>query len=179
MNNDKTEHKIQDTFISYAQNFEDVLLNRVFRDKLDGLYIDIGALHPTFDSVTRAFYDRGWSGINIEPIQDFYNAICQERPRDINLNIAISDRAGNLEFFQVLQQPANSTLDKEIAYKVAREKGLDVTSYNVVVKTLADICEEHITKQIDFLKIDVEGVEEQVLLSGNWEKFRPTILLIF
>ena len=95
MNNDKTEHKIQDTFISYAQNFEDVLLNRVFRDKLDGLYIDIGALHPTFDSVTRAFYDRGWSGINIEPIQDFYNAICQERPRDINLNIAISDRAGN------------------------------------------------------------------------------------
>lgn len=178
MNNDKTEHKIQDTFISYAQNFEDVLLNRVFRDRLDGFYIDIGALHPTSDSVTKAFYDRGWSGINIEPIKDFHNTICQERPRDINLNIAISDRAGSLDFFQVLQQPANSTLDKEIAYKVAYEKGLDVTSYNVVVKTLADICEEYINKQIDFLKIDVEGVEEQVILSGNWGKFRPTILLI-
>ncbi|WP_309738756.1 FkbM family methyltransferase, partial [Chamaesiphon sp. OTE_20_metabat_361] len=143
MNNNKSE-KNRDIFISYAQNFEDVLLNRVFRDRLDGFYIDIGALHPTSDSVTRAFYDRGWSGINIEPIKDFYDAICRERCRDTNLNIAVSDRAGNLEFFQIVQQPGNSTLDKKIADKVASEKGLDVISYNVAVNTLADICEEYI-----------------------------------
>ena len=78
MNNHKSE-KNRDTFISYAQNFEDVLLNRVFRDRLDGSYIDIGALHPTIDSVTKAFYDRGWSGINIEPIKAYHDAICQSK----------------------------------------------------------------------------------------------------
>ena len=103
------------TFISYAQNYEDVLLNRVFKDKTQGFYIDIGALHPTFDSVTKAFYDRGWTGINIEPIKEFYSIFIKDRPRDINLNIAISNTESNLDFFEVLGQPGNSTLNKDIA----------------------------------------------------------------
>jgi FkbM family methyltransferase len=166
------------TFISYAQNFEDVLLNRVFKGKTKGFYIDVGALHPTFDSITKAFYDRGWSGINIEPIKEKYNIFQKERLRDINLNIALSNSEGNLEFFQVLGQPGNSTLNKEIAYAIAQEKGFDISRYTVVVKTLADICKEYVNEKIDFLKIDVEGLEEQVVLGGNWEIFRPSILVI-
>lgn len=166
------------SFISYAQNFEDVLLNRVFRYKVRGFYIDIGALHPTSDSVTKAFYDRGWSGINIEPIKDGYNLFTKERNRDINLNIAVSNYSGELEFFQVLGQAGNSTLNKEIAYQVAKEKGLEVAKYTVDVKTLAEICEEYVNQKIDFLKIDVEGLEEQVILGGDWGKYRPTVLVI-
>ncbi|MEB3150125.1 MAG: FkbM family methyltransferase [Sphaerospermopsis sp.] len=166
------------TFISYAQNFEDVLLNRVFKHQTTGFYIDIGALHPTIDSVTKAFYDRGWSGINIEPIKEYCNIFYKERPRDINLNIAISNSGGNLELFQVVGQPGNSTLNKEIAEKIAQEKGLAISQHTVTVKTLAEVCEEYVHQKIDFLKIDVEGFEEQVILSGNWEIFRPTILVI-
>jgi FkbM family methyltransferase len=166
------------TFISYAQNFEDVLLNRVFKYKTRGFYIDVGALHPTFDSVTKAFYDRGWSGINIEPIKEYYDVFQKERQRDINLNIALSNSEGNLEFFQVVGQPGNSTLNKQIAYEIAQEKGLEVAQYNVFVKTLASICQEYVNQKVDFLKIDVEGLEEQVILGGNWEVFRPTVLII-
>ncbi|AHJ28187.1 FkbM family methyltransferase [Nodularia spumigena CS-584] len=166
------------TFISYAQNFEDVLLNRVFKYKTRGFYIDVGALHPTFDSVTKAFYDRGWSGINIEPIKEYHNLFQQQRPRDINLNIALSNLEGKLDFFQVVGQPGNSTLNKEIAYEIAKEKDLDVSQYTVSVKTLASICKEYVNQKIDFLKIDVEGLEEDVILSGNWEIFRPTVLVI-
>ncbi|MCP6762061.1 MAG: FkbM family methyltransferase [Fischerella sp. CENA71] len=166
------------TFISYAQNFEDVLLNRVFKHKTKGFYIDVGALHPTVDSVTKAFYDRGWSGINIEPIKEYYNIFQKERPRDINLNLAISNIEGTLEFFQVVGQPGNSTLNQEIADVIAQEKGLDVSRYTVLVKTLAEVCKEYVDQKIDFLKIDVEGLEEQVISGGNWEIFRPTILVI-
>ncbi|WP_448265148.1 FkbM family methyltransferase [Nostoc sp. DSM 114159] len=166
------------TFISYAQNFEDVLLNRVFKNQTKGFYIDVGALHPAFCSVTKAFYDVGWSGINIEPIQDCYKLFEQERPRDINLNIALSNSEGYLDFFQVIGQPGNSTLNKEIAYEIANEKGLYVSQYTVAVKTLAEICKKYVNKKIDFLKIDVEGVEEKVILGGNWDIFRPTILVI-
>ncbi|GAX34867.1 FkbM family methyltransferase [Nodularia sp. NIES-3585] len=166
------------TFISYAQNFEDVLLNRVFKHKTKGFYIDVGALYPTFCSVTKAFYDRGWSGINIEPIKECYNLFEQERPRDINLNIALSNSEGSLDFFQVLGQPGNSTLNKEIAYEIANDKGLYVSKYTVSVKTLGQVCEEYVNQKIDFLKIDVEGLEEEVIFGGNWQIFRPTILVI-
>jgi len=166
------------TFISYAQNFEDVLLNRLFKNKTRGFYIDVGALHPTFDSVTKAFYDGGWSGINIEPIKELFNVFEKERPRDINLNIALSNLEGNLEFFEVVGQLGNSTLNKEIADEIAKQKDLDVSQYTVTVKTLASICKEYVNQEIDFLKIDVEGLEEDVILGGNWEIFRPTVLII-
>ncbi|YAF95883.1 MAG: FkbM family methyltransferase [Nodularia sp. CChRGM 3473] len=166
------------TFISYAQNFEDVLLNRVFNYKSQGFYIDVGALHPTIDSVTKAFYDRGWSGINIEPIKEQYALFEKERPRDINLNIALSNIEGELEFFQVVGQPGNSTLNKEIADQIIQERGLDICQYTISVKTLTEICNQYVKQKIDFLKIDVEGLEEQVILGGNWELFRPTVLVI-
>jgi len=166
------------TFISYAQNFEDVLLNRVFKDKTKGFYLDVGAFHPTVDSVTKSFYNLGWSGINIEPIKECYNLFKQERSRDINLNIALSNLEGTIEFFQVVEQPGNSTLDKEIADKIAQQKGLKLSRYTVPVKTLAEVCKEYVDQKIDFLKIDVEGLEEEVVLGGNWERFRPTILVI-
>ena len=75
-------------FISYAQNMEDVLLWRCFKDLENGTYIDVGANDPSEDSVTKAFYDRGWSGINIEPIQRHHDDLTAQRPRDINLRVA-------------------------------------------------------------------------------------------
>ena len=84
--------------ISYAQNCEDVLLNRLFPHN-DGFYIDVGAHDPTDLSVTKHFYDKAWTGINIEPAPTAFAKFPLERRRDINLNIGVSDRSGDLEFF--------------------------------------------------------------------------------
>jgi len=88
-------------FVSYAQNGEDVLLWRVLRDVAAGFYIDAGACHPVTDSVTQAFYGRGWHGINVEPVPEAAAAFPPARPRDINLRLALSDRPGTLPFYEV------------------------------------------------------------------------------
>ena len=75
--------------ISYAQNFEDVMIARLFDAGYRGFYVDIGAAHPEFLSVTRHFYDQGWSGINVEPSLRFHPLLCAARPNDINLQCAI------------------------------------------------------------------------------------------
>src|ERR1043166_2275289 len=74
------------TMISYAQNFEDVMLNRVFRDRTDGFYVDVGAADPVNLSVTKWFYDLGWTGINVEPHPEFFEKLQAERSRDLNLH---------------------------------------------------------------------------------------------
>ncbi|MGB6976482.1 MAG: FkbM family methyltransferase, partial [Gammaproteobacteria bacterium] len=103
--------------ISYAQNGEDVLIRRLFPDKKDGFYIDVGAYHPTIDSVTKYFYEKGWRGINIEPIESIYHLLEQERPRDINLNVAVSDTAGVATFHEISEFLGWSSLNNVVVLK--------------------------------------------------------------
>ncbi|MDJ0530970.1 MAG: FkbM family methyltransferase [Xenococcaceae cyanobacterium MO_207.B15] len=164
-------------FISYAQNFEDVMLNRVFSGQKPGFYIDIGAHHPVLDSVTKAFYERGWRGINIEPVKEYFDLLQQDRERDINLNIAVGETESELEFFE-LEAAGLSTFDRETAYRIAEADNYTVNSYKVPLRKLADICREKVNCQIDFLKIDVEGWEEKVILGHDWENFRPVVVVL-
>ncbi|HUL14873.1 MAG TPA: FkbM family methyltransferase [Terriglobales bacterium] len=71
--------------ISYAQNLEDVMLQRCFASQPEGFYVDVGAMHPLLDSVTCSFYERGWSGIYIKPHPNFHALLQRFRPRDVNL----------------------------------------------------------------------------------------------
>src|SRR5262249_31332093 len=87
------------SMVSYAQNAEDVLLNRLFPDGV-GFYIDVGAHDPVHLSVTKHFYDRGWSGINLEPEPVGFAKLCDQRPRDINLNVGVSDHDGAMTFYE-------------------------------------------------------------------------------
>jgi hypothetical protein len=80
--------------ISYAKNREDILLWRALRDLPNGFYIDVGAEDPTQNSVTRAFYERGWNGINVESVSAHFDKLCNERPQDLTLQVAIGDRVG-------------------------------------------------------------------------------------
>ena len=89
------------TFISYSQNFEDVMLWRALKHKENGFYIDVGAAHPDIDLVTRAFFDRGWTGINIEPSLEFYTRLAATRGRDINLDLAVGSEPGSVTFFEI------------------------------------------------------------------------------
>ena len=88
-------------FVSYAQNFEDVILWRALKHVDRGFYVDCGAYHPTRQSVTKTFYDRGWRGINIEPIPSLLQEFVVQRPLDDNLAIAISDGSDGAEFYEI------------------------------------------------------------------------------
>jgi FkbM family methyltransferase len=162
--------------ISYAQNFEDVMLNRVFRDRDNGFYIDVGAADPVVDSVTKFFYDEGWCGINIEPNEWFYNKLMADRPRDINLNVALGERDEERELY-LFERIGNSTFEEASRDRYA-ERGFETRPVPVQVTTLAAICEQYATRPIDFLKIDCEGWEKFVIKGADWDRFRPSMLVI-
>ena len=168
------------TFISNAQNFEDVILWRTLNRVENGFYIDVGAWSPDEDSVTRAFYERGWQGINIEPNPVFHRQLEQRRPRDTNLCLAISDREGMATMNFVGGTGSGlSTLDDAIAAKY-HQSDWKVDRQQVAVTTLQAIWQQHVPnrREVHFLKIDIEGLEEAALRANDWAKYRPWIIVV-
>lgn len=162
---------------SYAQNFEDVMLARAFPGA-KGFYIDIGANDPDIDSVTRVFYERGWTGINIEPLAANMRELRAKRPRDTNLEIAVGEQDGSITFFEIGKWHGYSTTDAEIVEQ-HRKDGLEVIEHKVPVRKLSDVLDEHAKNAvIDFLKIDVEGTELSVLRGMDLRRHRPKIILL-
>ena len=162
--------------ISYGQNFEDVLLARVFKGRSKGFYIDIGAMDPVEGSITKHFYDLGWSGINIEPDERFYDKLRLARPRDLNLCIAVGDTQEDRTFYQFEAQGL-STLSTE-NFRYFADKHFPYRELTVAVTTLADICRSYVHGPIDFLKIDAEGWEAAIIRGADWQCFRPLVLVI-
>lgn len=162
------------TFISYAQNLEDVMLWRALKHVEHGYYVDVGANDPKHLSITRAFYDRGWHGINIDPVT--FAQLAQERTRDVNLELAVSNTEGEISFFEV-PDSALCTPDPDVASRY-RQAGNKVTERKVRSLTLNQILAEHAEASIHFMNIDVEGGELQVLQGLDLARWRPWILLI-
>lgn len=166
------------SFTSFAQNREDVLLDRAFARGIKGFYIDVGAHDPVVHSVTKHFYDQGWHGINIEPVPEVFGRLAADRDRDVNLNVGISDEEGSLTLFESPPGTGLSSFSPEIA-RHHREAGWKLVERTVPVTTLAAVCEEHVgTTTIDFLSVDVEGFERHVLEGADFERFRPRIVLV-
>ena len=162
------------SMITYAQIMEDIIIHRALHKVpySEGFYIDIGGYHPIYDSVTKHFYDHGWRGINVEPGAKYFPAFEIERPRDINLQVAVSDHFGEATFFEMDQ---TSTLEARYAdNNPAAISG----KYTVPITTLAFICENHAPKEIHFLKIDVEGHEAAVIRGMDFKRFRPWVMII-
>ena len=163
-------------FISYAQNYEDVMLWRALRDVEHGFYVDVGAADPEEWSVTRAFYDRGWSGINVEPLDEYFDKLVQARPRDTNLKVAVG-RAAGLRTLHAIAGTGLSTFDPQIAAR-HQAAGWEAHETVVPVLTLTKILEDCGLPTIHFLKIDVEGAEAEVVESLNLDQVRPWIIVI-
>lgn len=164
------------TIVSYAQNFEDVMLWRALKDVKNGFYIDVGANHPLFDSVTKLFYQNGWSGINIEPEFEFCKLLQEDRPHDLNLNMAISSQVGSIDF-HVSSKRGWSTTDKKCSINLKDKNSFSETR-SVKAISLNKLCEDYHVNEINFLKVDVEGAEKDVLESFSFDKIRPWICVI-
>jgi len=166
------------TFISHAQNCEDVILWRALKEIESGFYVDVGAAWPTFHSVTKDFYDRGWHGINVEPNLRLLHELNLERPRDLNLGVVIGEAPGEAQI-NVMSNAGLSTVVESIAENHIG-LGFEHTAIKVPMTTLAAICEEHIGagKPIHFLKVDVEGFETAALRGNDWTRFRPWIVVV-
>jgi FkbM family methyltransferase len=164
--------------ISYAQNFEDVMLWRALNHIKYGFYIDVGAWSPDIDSVTRIFYEHGWNGVNVEPNPEFNGQLRERRPRDQNLCVAIGDHEGSLTM-NFMDNPGLSTLDDAIATQ-HKNAGWHLERSSVQVTTLSTLWQQYVSagQDVHFLKVDVEGFEKAVLLGNDWTNNRPWIVVL-
>lgn len=163
--------------VSYAQNFEDVALRRALPDITAGFWIDIGAYHPTFHSVTKWFSDQGWSGVNVEPNPDFLRQLTKARPHDINIGAAVGSGPGTIDFNIIGDTGLSTALPALV--EIQAKNGHRVTeTIRVPVVTLDSLMASYAAnREIDFLKIDAEGFESAIL-SASAFTIRPRILLI-
>ncbi len=166
---------------SYSQEGEDMILRRLFEKKKTGFYVDVGAHHPRRFSNTYYFYRLGWNGINIDAMPGSMTRFRRFRRRDINLEIPISNEGAVLTYYE-FNEPALNSFSRELSigrqnkndgYFIQREARLQTF-------TLGEILDKYLpmNTSIDFLSVDVEGFDFEVLKSNEWDKYRPTVVLV-
>ena len=166
--------------ISYAQNGEDVVLARALKPwERKGFWVDCGAGHPKYDSVTKLFSQFGWTGINIEPLDEEFTLLTQDRPLDVNIQCLLGEQEGIGSIFAgPAENRGSSTTDPKLVERYAKDFGQTFHESQVPVRTLRDILRDEQFPAIDFLKIDVEGAELEVLRGIDLAEFKPKILVI-
>lgn len=170
---------INKCFKSYSQYNEDLLLDIFFNMQTVGTYIDVGANDPEIFSNTKRFYDRGWTGVNIEPNPLLHKKLSSIRTRDININAGISSSKGELEFY-IMSADTLSSFDKNAAINSGKMHGAELIGQIVVpVLSLSDVFEKYIKNVVvDFLSIDAEEYDIIVLNSNDWKNYRPKIVMV-
>jgi len=172
--------KLKNGYVSFSQEGEDMVLRRIFCNKSQGRYVDIGAHHPSLYSNTNYFYQRGWSGINIDGLPASKIQFDIERPGDVNLELLVAEREGLVEF-HLFEPRLMSTMSAE---QVEENKKFEWCKFKetllVPCMPLSKVLNQYLrpADKIDFMTIDVEGSELTVLKSNDWEKYLPDVLLV-
>lgn len=164
------------TLVSYAQNFEDVILWRALKHVAQGCYIDIGANDPVVDSVSLAFYERGWRGVHVEPMPEYAIKLRAARLDETVIEAAIGEGSKPTELFSFAGTGLTTSLPRNAAQH--RVAGHSDTALLVPTRSLASVFDEIGPRAIHWLKIDVEGMERDVLASWNNNPARPWIVII-
>ena len=165
--------------LCYSQNGEDLILNRLLENKEKGFFIDVGAHHPIRFSNTYLFYKKGWSGINIDAMPGSMTKFNKIRPKDINIECGVGLKNDQLTFYQFNETALNTFSKKEALSK--NKDGYKIIKSNFLqVESLENLLDKYMPRntKIDFLNIDVEGKDEEVLISNNWEKYKPNYILV-
>src|SRR5437764_3664295 len=164
--------------LSYAQRFEDFHLWRALGDVSNGFYIDVGAGHPVYDNVSFAFYLAGWRGITVEPNPALAALARAVRPRDHLYEGLCGAAAGEATLYLQREFHGLSTTVAEHAQAAAKEVNRSAEAVTLPMRTLATLCEKHAPANFEFLKVDVEGAEADVLRGANFSRFRPKIIVV-
>ena len=164
----------------YSQEGEDIILSEFFPNKTDGFYVDVGAHHSMRFSNTHMFYKKGWRGINIDAMPGSMKAFERKRPRDINLEIGVSGKEGEMTFY-MFDDPALNGFSMEISKDRDKNSNFEIIEERKI-KTypLSKILDKYLPKdqKIDFMSIDVEGLDMMVLESNDWKRYSPRYLLV-
>lgn len=165
--------------LHYSQEGEDIVLRRLFGERADGFYVDIGAHHATRFSNTFSLYRRGWRGINVDATPGSMKSFQALRPRDVNLECLVSDRREPIRMY-LFREGALNTVNESLADSYVAAGWEKAGEVELLPKTLASVMDEHVPKgvSVDLLTVDVEGEELAVLRSGNWKACRPPVVII-
>ena len=158
---------------SYSNWGIDMMADFFFRNKKEGIYIDVGCHHPLINNNTYPLYKRGWKGINIDIDYGAIDSFNFLRSKDTNIKIAVSDKTGEAELFFYHNRAAKNTLSKE--------KGFDSKEiHKIKTSTLNKVIENSIYKdqKINFISIDVEGYELNVLKGFDFKKYKPDLVVL-
>lgn len=165
---------------SFSLDGEDLVIEKLCGNKKTGFYVDVGACSPTRLSNTKHFYDLGWSGINIEPNPSLIPCFEKSRSRDINLNCGIGTKNNETAEFYRMFPPTLSTFSKEFLAMNLGRGHQHVSTEKIPMYTLASVLEKYIppNTEVDFLTIDAEGNDFDVLQSNDWARFRPRVVIV-
>lgn len=165
--------------IHYSQEGEDICLSRLFGDKRDGFFIDVGAHHPIRFSNTYALYRRGWRGVNIDATPGSMAAFRRFRPEDTNIECAVSDQSKRMTF-HTFKEGALNTFDRDLAASYVRGGYELLETVELTTQPLATLLDDCVGagQNIDVLSIDVEGSDLAVLKSNDWQKYSPDTVII-
>jgi len=163
--------------LSYAQNMEDYHLELIFAGEDGGSYVDVGAGHPVADNVSFHFYLKGWRGLVVEPQEALARLYAHVRPRDYAVSCLAGSAEGESDFYVVDKLHGFSSTVRANA-EGASEFGAGYHTVRKSVRPLSGLIEAAGLARIDFLKIDVEGGEAEVLAGIDFTRHRPRVLLI-
>lgn len=164
--------------ISFAQNQEDVVLFRLTQLVPKGTYIDLGAAHPIFENVTYALYLEGWRGVNVEPMSREIELLRTERPEDENVQAAVGQSPGTIVLYEAPLENRGATTSDKATVERYQAAGQNFGEFESTVVTLDSILSKYSSGSVHIVKIDVEGLEKEVLLGANLPQHRPWVLVI-
>lgn len=167
---------------SYAIQGEDLILRELFEYAKSGFYVDVGAHHPFRFSNTYLFYKVGWRGLNIDAMPNSMKLFNRFRPRDINIEcgVAFNGGGGSMIYYS-FNEPALNGFSPILKTKYDNHPLYHlIDEISVPVRSLESILDEYLPQEtyIDFLSVDVEGLDLEVLKSNNWDKYRPKVVVI-
>lgn len=167
--------------VHFSQTGEDAILLQLMEtdgSNPPGFYVDIGCFDPQNISNTYLFYGLGWNGINVDPNPNTIARFQKQRPRDTNVLAACGSHGGHLDYYSFSDGQYN-TLDSNRQAEVSQVTTLQNVT-KVEVCTLAALLDTFLPKDktIDFLSVDVEGMDLEVLRSNDWCKFRPSFVVV-
>lgn len=163
--------------LSYAQEGEDLIVDRLLESKQDGFYIEVGAHDPFRFSNTYLFYKKKWRGICIDPLPKAAKRFRKWRPRDKFIEMGVAQLPSKLTYF-LFADGALNTFDAKIAARYSAGPSKLLGTKDVYVDSLANICAKNeVPKNIDFLSVDAEGLDLEILKSNDWEKYQPTVII--